>query len=97
MLQTPGSRILAAVLMLLLVMLQYENWFGATGKLAISTFAEQVSEEQRKVDVAEYRNRLLTAEVWTLKHSLSAVEARARSDLGMVKPGETFYMVAVDE
>ena len=37
------------------------------------------------------RNRLLTAEVLALQDGLDAVEARARSNLGMIKQGETFY------
>ena len=39
------------------------------------------------------RNRVLTTEVMALKEGLVAVEARARTDLGMVSEGETFYLV----
>ena len=38
-------------------------------------------------------NRILAHEVRAQKHGLAAVEARARSDLGMIKEGETFYLV----
>lgn len=77
----------------LVVVLQYQNWFGETGRFAIYSFAEQVGAAERRVALAEYRNRLLKAEVWMLKHSLGAVEARARTDLGMIKAGEVFYLV----
>jgi len=36
---------------------------------------------------------ILRAEVNDLKHGLEAVEARARSELGMIKEGETFYQI----
>jgi len=43
-------------------------------------------------DLAE-RNRLLEIEVLDLKNGLEAVEERARSELGMIKDGEVFYLL----
>ena len=39
------------------------------------------------------RNDRLHAEVIDIKSRLSAIEARARSELGLVKPGETFFQI----
>jgi cell division protein FtsB len=39
------------------------------------------------------RNRTLSAEVVDLKKGTVAIEERARTDLGMVGKGETFYQV----
>ncbi len=39
------------------------------------------------------RNRALEAEVNDLKTGLDAIEERARSELGMIREGETFYQV----
>ncbi|NOJ99469.1 cell division protein FtsB, partial [Corallococcus coralloides] len=36
------------------------------------------------------------AEVTDLKEGQSAIEERARSELGMIKPGEKFYRVVED-
>ena len=41
----------------------------------------------------QYRNDALAAEVEDLKSGEAAVEERARNELGMIKPGETFYRV----
>ena len=41
----------------------------------------------------EERNSLLEIEVHDLKNGLEAVEERARSELGMIAEGETFFMV----
>jgi cell division protein FtsB len=39
------------------------------------------------------RNQALDAEVVNLKQSSEAAEERARTDLGMIGPEETFYQV----
>jgi len=41
----------------------------------------------------EARNKLVEIEVLDLKNGLEAVEERARSELGMIEQGETFYMI----
>jgi cell division protein FtsB len=39
------------------------------------------------------RNAKMTAEVLALKSDSAAFEARARSELGMVREGEVFYLI----
>jgi len=41
----------------------------------------------------EAGNSELTREVMGLKHTSLAVESRARTDLGMIKDGESFFLV----
>ena len=43
------------------------------------------------------RNRTLAAEVQDLKKGTTAIEERARTDLGMVGKSETFYQVVSPE
>ena len=39
------------------------------------------------------RNTALDAEVLDLKNGMAAIEERARTELGMIKEGETFYRI----
>lgn len=41
----------------------------------------------------QLRNETLAAEVIDLKTGLDAIEERARSELGMVKPGEAYLYI----
>jgi cell division protein FtsB len=90
-------RAVTALLVILLVLLQFKAWFSDVGHQAAGVLQVQVDEQRARAEKLAQRNRLLTAEVLALKDGLAAVEARARSDLGMVKPGETFYLMTDDE
>ena len=77
----------------LLAALQAKLWFGAGG-LPDARRLEQTVREQRADNARlQQRNDALAAEVEDLKSGEAAVEERARAELGMVKPGETFYRV----
>ena len=86
-------RWLVAILLLLLVLLQYDLWVGE-GSLATVWRLQQAIEAQQAENAAlEARNRALEAEVRDLKTGTEAIEERARSELGMVKEGETYIQV----
>jgi len=90
-------RWLLAVLALLFALLQYRLWFGE-GSLAQKVELERAVVEQQKASAeAAARNETIAHEVKALKQGLEAVEERARKDLGMIKDGETFYMVIENE
>jgi cell division protein FtsB len=90
-------RVVTGILLALLLMLQFKVWFSDVGYRAADALRDQVAAQRDRAEQLEQRNRLLTAEVLALKAGLAAVEARARSDLGMVKKGETFYLMSEDE
>lgn len=57
----------------------------------------KVESQQQENEVLRERNKVLANEVDNLKEGLDSVEERARTDLGMIKEGETFYMVVDKE
>jgi cell division protein FtsB len=86
-------RIFAGMLSLSLVLLQYRVWVSDHGLREVSRLSSAV-EAQAAANVEQReRNRQLVAEVNDLKGGLSALEERARSELGMVGNSETFYQV----
>ncbi|MBH80642.1 MAG: cell division protein FtsB [Gammaproteobacteria bacterium] len=90
---TPSLRILAVVLAVLLVALQYKVWFSDVGYVAAQALEVEVEAQRSRVGLMARRNEILTSEVLALRQGEAAAEARARTDLGMVKQGETFYLV----
>lgn len=86
-------RIVLLILVALLAWLQYRLWLGEGGARATRTLEQRVERQHEENAGLRQRNEQLAAEVENLKSGEAAVEERARSELGMVKPGETFYRV----
>lgn len=88
-----GLAVLMVLLLALLGWLQYRLWFGNGGEREVAALQAQVQRQARDNAGLKQRNDALAAEVEDLKSGEAAVEERARSELGMIKPGETFYRV----
>jgi cell division protein FtsB len=83
----------AAALLILLVLLQYRLWFGDAGVREVNRLQVEIEHQKAENDLLRERNRTLSAEVQDLKKGTTAIEERARTDLGMVGQRETFYQV----
>jgi len=86
-------RIFSAVLALALVLLQYRLWLSDQGLREVSRLQAAAQVQASANREQGERNRQLVAEVTDLKVGLTALEERARSELGMVGNSETFYQV----
>ena len=93
---TRTLRLLALLLLALLGWLQYRLWFGEGGASAAGGLQDKVDRQVVENRGLRQRNEQLAAEVENLKSGEAAAEERARSELGMIKPGETFYRVVED-
>ena len=73
--------------------LQSQLWFSAEGFGKTRDLRTAVADQRVQNEELRTRNESLDAEVVNLKHSSEAAEERARTDLGMIGPEETFYQV----
>ena len=87
-------KLLVFILIVLILGLQYRAWFSDDGYFAAKALGERLEEQQQQSEQQRQRNRKIAVEVVGLKKGNAAVEARARTDLGMIREGETFYIVA---
>lgn len=86
-------KLLAASLVVLLALLQYRLWLGEGGMREVRRLRAEIQAQRDENQQLKERNRTLAAEVLDLKKGTVAIEERARTDLGMVGKGETFYQV----
>ena len=90
-------KIVSAILLLLLVLLQYRLWLDKGGIPEVLQLEKEVAVANSEVDGLKERNQKLEAEVVDLKTGLEAIEERARTDLGMIKNDEVYYQVIDDK
>ena len=88
-----GLLILVGLLAVMLLALQVRLWRGEGGREAVEELQRQVAAQLHENGGLRQRNDALAAEVQDLKSGEAAVEDRARSELGMIRPGEVFYRV----
>ena len=86
-------RPLIVILAFALAVLQFRLWVADGGLREVWRLEAQVAERTDENRRLSERNAALAAEVQDLKSGLAAAEERARSELGMVLPGESFYQI----
>jgi len=86
-------RLLAAILFIFLLLLQYRLWFGKNSVPDYLALKNEVVRQQEDNEKLKQRNKLLYADTDDLKSGVEAIEERARNELGMIKKGETFFRV----
>ena len=77
----------------LLAGLQYRLWIGEGSLAHRAELQREIDQQQQKNQLLEEQNSILALEVEELKSGHQRVEERARQHMGMIKEGETFFMV----
>lgn len=84
-------RLLILSLVLLLAALQYRLWLGDPNLRQVWQLEQAIIDQRRENQLLTERNQRLEAEVADLKEGLKAIEERARSEMGLIQEGETFF------
>jgi len=59
----------------------------------VSVLRQQLANQRAELNDLQERNATLQAEVDDLRDGLAAIEARARSELGLIRQGETYFQL----
>ena len=86
-------RVIAGVLFAALLALQYRLWVSDDGMRDVWRLESAITTQRQENDRLRERNLTLSAEVRDLKDGRTAIEERARTDLGMIGANETFFQV----
>ena len=81
------------ILSFLLITLHYHLWISHSNVFDLFRLKSSINAEKSGIEGLTLRNQRLDEEVQILKGRPEILEDRARSELGMVKANETFYVV----
>lgn len=90
------TQILLIALSILSLLLFLRLWLGTGSYPEIWDLQGQIAEQKRLNEEQTKRNEGLQSEVLDISRDDAAIEDRARSELGMIKQGETFYQVILN-
>ena len=76
---------------LLLAITHLNIWAGEYSYSNLNILKEDLKQKQKLISELEEENFLLEEEKKRLSSSSDAIEGLARQNLGLIKPGETFY------
>lgn len=79
----------AAIAALLLVFML----FGEGSVMHVWQLRKEIAVQQQQLAKLKARNEILEAQVRSLKENRDSVEGLARGDLGMIRQGETYFLV----
>ena len=86
-------KLVLAVFVVMLIFLQYALWAGKQNVIDLHRLNQQVDDVRIENHEFQVRNDQLREDVIDIKSRLGAIEAQARFDLGLIKPGETYYQI----
>ena len=80
------------MLALVVFMTQFNYWFGDYNRSDLNSMNEEIVLISKENEQLLVENKLLEEERDKLSSGRDAIEGLARSELGLIKPGETFYV-----
>ena len=90
-------KLLAAIFVVLICYLQYRIWWGETSYQKIEALNLIIAEQTEQNILLKKQNDLLKKEIQALRTNPAILEEKAREQLGLVKPHETFYRIIPKE
>ena len=91
-----STRLLSAGLFILPLLLLYALLFGQHNVFDLMGQQARLAQLTAETKVLRERNERIRVDVNDIKTRLGAIEGLARSELGLIKPGETFYQIVTE-
>ena len=81
------------MLALVVFMTQFNYWFGDYNRSDLNSMKEEIVLISKENEQLLVENKLLEEERNKLSSGREAIDGLARSELGLIKPGETFMFL----
>jgi len=75
------------------LMIQFDIWLKDDGFSRVKELEQMIDSQTEENQQLKLRNEQLEQEIEELKSGTESIEEKARTDLGMIKEGEEFYLI----
>ena len=86
-------RFFIIILIFFFLMIQFDIWFKDDGFYRVKELEQMIGSQVEENERLKLRNEQLEREIEELKSGTESIEEKARTDLGMIKEGEEFYLI----
>ena len=86
-------RFFIIILIVFFLMIQFDIWFKDDGFYRVKELEQMIGNQVEENERLKLRNKQLEREIEELKSGTESIEEKARTDLGMIKEGEEFYLI----
>ena len=86
-------RLFIIILIVFFLMIQFDIWFKDDGFYRVKELEQMIGNQVEENKRLKLRNEQLEREIEELKSGTESIEEKARTDLGMIKEGEEFYLI----
>lgn len=91
------AKILSSLLIVLIVILQFNVWYGDNGKQKIDSLQLTISQQLKQNKRLNLQNQELKREIYLIRNKPELLEEKAREQLGLIKKDEVFYRIIPSE
>ena len=86
-------RFFIIILIVFFLVIQFDIWFKDDGFYRMKELEQMIGSQVEENERLKLRNEQLEREIEELKSGTESIEEKARTDLGMIKEGEEFYLI----
>ena len=87
------TRFFIVILVVFFLIIQFDIWVKDDGLNRVKELQEMIDSQSEENQRLRLRNQQLEREIDELKSGTESIEEKARTDLGMIKEGEEFYLI----
>ena len=87
------TRFFIAILIVFFLIIQFDIWVKDDGLNRVKELQQMINSQSEENQRLKLRNQQLVREIEELKSGTESIEEKARTDLGMIKEGEEFYLI----
>ena len=86
-------RFITIILIVFFLMIQFDIWLKDDGLYRVKELEQMIGSQVEENERLKLRNEQFEREIEELKSGTESIEEKARTDLGMIKEGEEFYLI----